>query len=210
MRKKSQEEVEKIYEEQGYKLLGEYKNNRTPLKMVCPKGHITESMTLWSFQKGNRCPICSRRAKLPYSFIKEQFEKEGYQLISEEYINANTKLKTICPKGHQWNVTYAHFYDGKRCGKCKNSKGEKRIAEILMKFGIRFTEQKRFSDCKINYTLPFDFYLPDYNVLIEYDGRQHYEIVERFGGLDGFIKTKIRDTYKNWRKGKKPQNSKIL
>lgn len=44
----------------------------------------------------------------------------------------------------------------------------------------------------------FDFYLPKYNCCIEYDGRQHFEIIERFGGLDGFINTKFRDTYKNW------------
>ena len=45
--------------------------------------------------------------------------------------------------------------------------------------------------------LPFDFYLPDYNTCIEYDGIQHFEVVDYFGGLDGFITTKIRDTIKN-------------
>ena len=44
--------------------------------------------------------------------------------------------------------------------------------------------------------LPFDFYIPDLNITIEYDGRQHYEIIDYFGGLDGFIDTKIRDTIK--------------
>ena len=43
----------------------------------------------------------------------------------------------------------------------------------------------------------FWFYLPDYNLLIEYDGRQHFEISEYFGGYEGFINTKIRDTIKN-------------
>ena len=45
--------------------------------------------------------------------------------------------------------------------------------------------------------MPFDFYLPDYNLLIEFDGIQHYEIRGHFGGYDGFVDTKIRDTIKN-------------
>jgi very-short-patch-repair endonuclease len=69
---------------------------------------------------------------------------------------------------------------------------------VLEKLNIQFIQQYKFDDCKINYRLLFDFYLPQYNCCIEYDGRQHYEIVERFGGLEGFISTKIRDTYKNW------------
>ena len=45
--------------------------------------------------------------------------------------------------------------------------------------------------------LPFDFYLPDYNILIEFDGKQHY-VIESFGkDLDTFISIKIRDTIKN-------------
>ena len=39
--------------------------------------------------------------------------------------------------------------------------------------------------------------MPKYNICIEYDGRQHFEIVKKFGGLEGFIDTKIRDTIKN-------------
>ena len=34
--------------------------------------------------------------------------------------------------------------------------------------------QKRFPDCKDTNTLPFDFYIPKYNIVIEYDGEHHY------------------------------------
>lgn len=197
-RKNSQQEVEEYYNQFGYELLDEYKNNRTPLKMKCPNGHITNTMTYWSFKNGNRCPECSRKAKLSYEHVKEQFENEGYEMISNEYKNANTKLKVKCPKGHEWDTTYAHFYDGKRCPHCKTSKGENKVKEILDELKIKYIQQYKFDDCKINYKLSFDFYLPQYNCCIEYDGKQHFEIVEHFGGLDGFISTKIRDTYKNW------------
>lgn len=38
--------------------------------------------------------------KLTFEFVKEQFEKEGYKLLSTEYENAHTKLKVRCNKGH--------------------------------------------------------------------------------------------------------------
>ena len=43
-------------------------------------------------------------------------------------------------------------------------------------------KDKRFKQCKNKRQLPFDFYLPDYNICIEFDGRQHYKSIEYFGG----------------------------
>lgn len=122
MKRWKQDDVELYFKQKGYELLSTYKNNRTPLVIKCPKGHIFDTMTFWSFQKGCRCPVCSRKIKLTYEFVKSEFEREGYELISKEYKNANSKVLTICPEGHEWEVTYAHFYDGKRCGVCSNNK----------------------------------------------------------------------------------------
>ena len=69
--------------------------------------------------------------------------------------------------------------------------------KYLEKINTDYEMQYRFKDCKFKYTLPFDFYLPQYNCCIEFDGKQHYQIVKHFGGLDEFIDTKIRDTIKN-------------
>ena len=49
------------------------------------------------------------------------------------------------------------------------------VNSILTKWGYKFEQQKRFQDCKDEIPLPFDFYLPEYNICIEYDGEQHYE-----------------------------------
>lgn len=62
------------------------------------------------------------------------------------------------------------------CG-CLVSKGEEKINFILQELKIKFNTQKTFNDCinpKTNTKLRFDFYLPDYNCCIEYDGKQHY------------------------------------
>jgi very-short-patch-repair endonuclease len=61
------------------------------------------------------------------------------------------------------------------------SAGEKRIYNYLQRKNIEFIWQKRFKDCKDKRELPFDFYLPKYNLIVEFDGEQHYKITGRFG-----------------------------
>ena len=76
------------------------------------------------------------------------------------------------------------------------SAGEKRIYDYLMKKNIEFVWQKKFKDCKDKNTLPFDFYLPEYNLIVEFDGEQHYKVTGRFG-QEGFEKTQKHDLIKN-------------
>jgi len=64
---------------------------------------------------------------------------------------------------------------GEGCSKCNKSKGENLIKEILTENNIQFEEQKKFDDLKDKRHLSYDFYLPDYNLLIEYNGKQHYK-----------------------------------
>lgn len=66
-----------------------------------------------------------------------------------------------------------------------------------MTFHTTILKEYRIDDCKFKTSLPFDFYLPDLNVFIEYDGEYHYHIIEFYGGLDKFISRKINDTIKN-------------
>lgn len=92
--------------------------------------------------------------------------------------------------GIEWRTTILSSYIANDipcqiCSKNK-SKGENLIREYLDSHNIKFEEQKRFHDCRNTYPLPFDFYLPDYNTCIEFDGRQHFEIVEHWGGEEAF------------------------
>lgn len=76
--------------------------------------------------------------------------------------------------------------------------GVQRIITILKKNNISYELEKKFDTCispKGN-CLPFDFYLPDYNILIEYDGQQHFKI--SFGQDENkLIKQKEYDKIKN-------------
>jgi very-short-patch-repair endonuclease len=86
---------------------------------------------------------------------------------------------------------------GRGCPYCKESKGEKQIAKILNKYNINFDRQKKFSDCKNIYELPFDFFIPSLRLCVEFDGVQHYEPITYFGGIEAFEKLKINDKIKN-------------
>ena len=61
------------------------------------------------------------------------------------------------------------------CPKCSESKGEIKILEILISNNIIVEKQKRYEKCRYKKPLPFDFYLPTFNILIEYQGIHHYK-----------------------------------
>jgi hypothetical protein len=104
-KKLTYQEVESYYNSFGYELLTtEYINNKTKLITKCPIGHVFE-MLFNSFKNGYRCPICSKKKKKTIEEIKEYIESQGYQLLSKEYINSNTKLKLLCNKGHYLEMT---------------------------------------------------------------------------------------------------------
>lgn len=85
---------------------------------------------------------------------------------------------------HEWNISIDQRSgeNGTNCPKCNFSKGESITESWLADNNIKYIPQKTFDNCRYKYVLRFDFYLPEYNLLIEYQGRQHYESVEVFGG----------------------------
>lgn len=60
--------------------------------------------------------------RLPYEFVKDQFEREGYKLLSEEYVSVHHKLDYVCPKGHNSSISYHAWKQGKRCSFCANNR----------------------------------------------------------------------------------------
>ena len=193
-RRNNIEDIKKYVEKEGYKLITtEYKDRSQKLEMICPKGHTT-FISWGNFKKDRRCSECYVCKKLTDKEVAENLNKFGYKLNSK-YKNANTKINIICPEGHEYTATYAHFYSGKRCPYCKSSNGESRIANYLNKNNIEF---KKEYFIKINEkTLRLDFYIEDINLAIEYDGQQHYKPIEKFGGQEEFEKTIYRDSLKD-------------
>lgn len=95
------------------------------------------------------------------------------------------------------------LHGGKVCPICKprGSKGELRIEKFLNTLNLKHVREFSFSDCRNINPLPFDFAIFGENnrveCLIEFDGKQHYEPVEFFGGEEGFKLTQLRDGIKD-------------
>jgi very-short-patch-repair endonuclease len=186
----------------NYVLLSkEYNNNKDKLETICPCGHRW-SVRFNNFLLGARCCYCEGNIPLSIEFVRTYLKNEGYELLSNEYTNNYTPLIMKCPNGHitegtNWN----NFKNGVRCSKCGNSKGEDKIEKWLKEFNYDYSPQYKFEDCKSIKCLPFDFYLTDMNILIEFDGEGHYKPVNWKGNkniaFDTFVGTIIRDTIKN-------------
>ena len=185
------EYIKEYIENFNYKLLSkecDYKNSSSHITVQCDKNHSEYCVSFDNFRGGARCPHCynekrGRSSLVPYSDRCEYVESFGYKIITseDEYVDASHPIEVMCDKGHIYTTNLHGFRNGYRCTKCNISKGEMLIESLLKKNNIIFETQHTFDDCKFKRVLLFDFYLPKQNILIEYDGRQHFEIVKAFG-----------------------------
>ena len=130
--------------------------------------------------------------------LKTKISK-NVSILSDEYINNKTKILCKCKKcGYEWKIRPDLLIRGTECPKCNQSKGEKIIDDCLSQLSIKFKSQFEIPiNVKINKSgiAKIDFYLPDHNLFIEYNGKQHYVPLEYFGGQLRFEKQKERDEY---------------
>lgn len=163
--------------------------------IVVPKQNLTSGNT-------TSCG-CKRIHTLKTKFVKDISNQRFGKLTALYPIN--NKGKRIwhckCDCGNECDVQIDWLTTGNTtsCG-CQKSKGEECISQILRNMGIKFITQCKFDGCinpETNFRLPFDFYLPDYNCCIEYDGIQHFQPIQGWGGETAFQNTQKRDCIKN-------------
>lgn len=208
MKKTTEQFKKEVYELVGdeYEVLGEYNNANTPIWMKHNLCGYKFPVRPNKFKRGSRCPKCSGRVWKDTEYFKnEVFELVGdeYQVLGE-YIDAHTEIllkhnNESC-NYHEFQMTPSNFLQGQRCPKCSDSKGEKEISRVLDKLNIAYKEQYKFDDCRNKKPLPFDFAIFDNNnnliALIEYQGEQHYEPIEFFGGEEHFTYVRNNDLIK--------------
>lgn len=113
------------------------------------------------------------------------------------YKRNNIKVEIFCNKHKSFfSQTPANHLNGKGCPTCSESFGEKLIAEVLNRLSIPYEREKRFETCRNKNKLPFDFYINNFNLCIEFDGEQHKISKKFFGGEKGLIETQKRDKIK--------------
>lgn len=185
------------------------KSNGKKVWWICEKGHHYEASIAHRVNMKSGCPYCNGKKVLKgfndfgtlYPELLGEWDYEKNKNIDPFNITSKSPKSVWwkCKFGHRWKTAIAHrTLEHTGCPICKKaSKGEEILAKEFDKRGIKYERQYTFDKCKNIFVLPFDFYLPDYDVLIEYDGKQHFEPVEIFGGEKEFIKQQKRDRVKD-------------
>lgn len=163
--------------------------------LVC--GHVGQARPI-HILNARGCKKCSGHMKPTQSEFEERIRSidPDYKVLGQ-YKKASTPIlmeHLIC--GHQYYVTPNNFLCGRRCPRCSFSRGEDRINTWLTQNNVAHNSQHKFEDCIFKHPLRFDFYLPDFNMCIEYQGKQHYEPVDYFGGFSGLCSLQKRDNIK--------------
>jgi hypothetical protein len=179
----------------------DYKTNKQDVIITCPK-HGDFPQLSGNHLQGAGCPKCFRESRRYNTdeFIEKARQVHGdkYTYDDVDYKDAHTLVNITCPKHGDFLQKPGNHLSGQGCPTCLESKGEKYVANILDNRNITYIRWKRFNDCRgFCRTLSFDFYLPDYNIFIEYDGRHHFKPVNIWGGDDSLKKQQMYDTIKN-------------
>lgn len=202
-RKKTDTEFkQEVYDLVGseYTFLDSYANNHTKLKVKHNKCSNIYEVKPNDFLTGHRCPYCA-------GYMKKnniQFKQEVKTLVGSDYVfldayvNNKTKLRVVHNKCNNiYDVTPSDFIQGYRCPYCNSSKGETLITKLLDTFNISYEPQKIFDSLRDAQPLSYDFYIPDQSILIEYQGIQHYQPVDHFGGKSQFKLQQKHDKMKS-------------
>lgn len=200
-----------------------FKGRKYPARFSCLScGHEwdvkrAEQAIEFDEKKRTGCPICSNKTRGDYlrnkgylkKVLSESADGSEYSWL-EEYALDNKRSYMILHKvcGKVYMARAQGFKDGEqRCPECfgKESRGSRMIKSLLESMGVAFETEKKFPGCVNTNPLPFDFYIEKKDILIEYDGSQHY----RPWGSDYDVleRTRRNDSIKNeWAK----KNNKTL
>lgn len=172
-----------------YTLLSEYTSRDSKVKIRHNKCGKIINITPGNFLCGTRCVECYYNSlRLSEEEVNERIHDclgTDYKLVSK-YVSSQKKSVLVHEEcGTKFLVRLDDvFTKHSGCPVCNNeSCGEHYIRCFLNENNIIFVSQKRFKGLKDNKPLSYDFYLPEENVVIEYQGSQHY-IPKNFGGVN--------------------------
>lgn len=174
------------------------RDNAIIKNVICPIHGAFSKRLNNHLRQEQGCNKCGSNKSNTEEFIKKSniIHQNKYNYSKSNYINDRTKIEIECPIHGRFYQTPGKHIFGQGCPDCYgliSSKGESFIRNFLSDNKIKFEYQKSIPGTK----LKFDFYIPHKNMAIEYDGIQHYEPREKFGGEKEYLLQVNRDKLKN-------------
>ena len=143
-------------------------------KRRTPEGRAKSAKLL---AERNKLKLYKKPSLTTEMFIKKSIETHGdkYDYSKVDYKISREKVIIICKKHGEFSQLPFNHINGNGCSKCRESHGERDTRKALDNLGIKYIQQFSFSDLRgKRKPLVIDFYLPDLNTCIEYDGEQHF------------------------------------
>jgi len=175
----------------------QYQNDHAPITIVCPKHGEFIQRPHNHLHDRCGCPSCGNVKHLTTKdFVSKAklIHGDKYDYSCVQYRNTQTKITIVCPKHGEFIQIPTKHLQGNGCPQCNESKGERQIRLWLEQNHIEHEYQKRFDGCRYKLPLPFDFWLPQQKMCIEYDGIQHFE-----EGIGNFFQGQYTFTRKMWK-----------
>lgn len=184
-----------------------YVKTKTFFNFFCKSCEVDVSQRVDEHLKGTKCKYCAGDIKDDLMFIKKatKIHDKRYSYLKTVYKNHKEKIIITCKEHGDFKQTPKVHLGGSGCPKCNMSKGEIEISRYLKLNNISYIHNKTYSEyCNTKETdkkLRFDFFLPEFKLFIEYDGKQH-TVAENFGSMkvskeNRFENEQKRDIRKN-------------
>jgi very-short-patch-repair endonuclease len=177
-----------------------FSNTRDKIIIICREHGEFKQFVNNHLNKKYGCKKCADSKK---SISVDDFLVKANIVHNNKYhyelsgiINNRQKINIFCKKHGRFEQSILNHLSGNGCYMCKSSKGEMIICNYLERNKYNFKREKTFDKCVDNRKLKFDFFLIDNNICIEFDGYQHFNSVELFGGDEYLINIKNKDSIK--------------
>jgi hypothetical protein len=173
------DEVKEVAKQKGGKCLAtEYKNNKESIEWKCGVCNHIWKNNFKSINLDNQwCPSCSGRLNNNLEVVRKLAKERGGECLSRIYENNKKNLLWKCGDcEHIWEARFDRVKSGTWCPNCCRSHGEREISKYLDKKKIKYKQE---FNIKVR-SMRLDFFIPELNTAIEFDGIQHFQVYRRY------------------------------
>ncbi len=171
----------------------QYKNyggtTAAKVTVVCPY-HEEFRQRVRLHLQGQGCRLCrnelfSKNNRYTRAdFVKLARKQHGnlFDYSKVEYVKGDQEVVVICKKHGPYRQKPVKHLEGSGCPACNSSQGERQVARWLVEHEVDYLLQWREHDCiAVEKGAVFDFWIPEYDVIVEFDGPQHFKPQKKIG-----------------------------